>query len=63
MVVTVIVLRDSCIFSSVSHYYISIQNPTVTSDGAWIISFKPTKNQRVKFFYLNFGYKRRLSDG
>ena len=34
------------------HYYISIQNPTVASDGAWIFSFKPTKNYKVKFFYL-----------
>ena len=33
------------------HYYISIQNPTVTSDGAWIFSFKPTKNHKVHFFF------------
>ena len=39
-----------CIMADKVHYYISIQNPTVTSDSAWIFSFKPTKNQKVKFF-------------
>ena len=45
------------------HYYISIQNPTVTSDGAWISLFKPTKNHKVKFFFCKCNHQRRLSDG
>ena len=33
-----------------THYYISIQNPTEKSDGAWISLFKPTKNHKDTFF-------------
>ena len=33
------------------HYYISIQNPTENSDGAWISFFKPTKNHKDKYFF------------
>ena len=35
------------------HYYISIQNPMVTSDGTWIFSFKSTKNHKDIFFFVN----------
>ena len=45
------------------HYYISIQNPTVFFDGAWIFSFNCAKNQKDNFFFGNGGDKRRLSDG
>ena len=44
------------------HYYISIQNLMVASDGAWIFSFKPTKNHK-DFFFCKCGHTRRLSDG
>ena len=47
----------------VSHYYISIQNPTVFSDGAWIFYFNSAKNKEDNFFFWNGGDKRRLSDG
>ena len=44
------------------HYYISIQNPTEKSDGAWISLFKLTKNHKDTFFFCKCGHKRRLSD-
>ena len=39
--------------SLILHYYISIQNPTVTSDGVWIYLVKLTKNQKDTFFFAN----------
>ena len=48
--------------SLVSHYYISIQNPTEKSDGAWISFFKLTKNHK-EIFFGKYGHKSRLSDG
>jgi len=39
------------IFVRIFHYYISIQNPTEKSDGAWISFFKPTKNHKDNFFF------------
>ena len=45
------------------HYYISIQNLTENSDGAWISLFKLTKNHKDTFFLCKCGHKRRLSDG
>ena len=50
-------------FLGMEHYYISIQNPTEKSDGAWISFFKLTKNHKDKFFFCKCGHKRRLSDG
>ena len=44
---------ESGITPSNCHYYISIQNPTVTSDSAWIFYFKPTKNHKDIFFFVN----------
>ena len=51
------------IFVRIFHYYISIQNPTEKSDGAWISFFKPTKNHKDNFFFWKSGHKCRLSDG
>ena len=45
-----------------SDYYISIQNSTEKSDGAWISLFKLTKNHKDTFFFCKCGHKRRLSD-
>ena len=36
-----------------THYYISIQNPTEKSNGAWISLFKLTKNHKNTFFFVN----------
>ena len=52
------VLQDTLILalyntSDYWHYYISIQNPTEKSDGAWIYFFKPTKNHKDNFFFEN----------
>ena len=51
------------IFVRIFHYYISIQNPTEKSDGAWISFFKPTKNHKDNFIFFKCGNNHRLSDG
>ena len=43
------------------HYYISIQNPMVFSDGAWIFSFNRAKNQKDNFFFWNGGISVALA--
>ena len=56
-------VSSSDIEPHMSHHYISIQNPTVFSDGAWIFYFNSAKNQEDNFFFWNGGDQRRLSDG
>ena len=46
-----IVILDLDMLRLVMHYYISIQNLTEKSDGAWISLFKLTKNHK-EFFFL-----------